>query len=189
MTLDEPFSDNRRMVKKGSQQHTKSNYNTLNHNPETINMNRRKFIEKHLKTEDVEEDVFRSPPNLEGLLTRKYKQSKPLNIFRAKVSRLNTSIHKNSFREDTSPYKTNTLSPNHSKRLKSEPAVRHTSVFTKKNNLDLYGYDYVKELGTGGYARVVLAKKLDQLRAGYFAVKIYDKEKTKQKSKVTNIPR
>lgn len=67
--------------------------------------------------------------------------------------------------------------------------MRYTSVFAKKSNFDLEGYDYVKDLGTGGYARVVLVKKLNTLKPGYFAVKIYDKEKTKQKSKVTNIPR
>ena len=41
----------------------------------------------------------------------------------------------------------------------------------------------------GGYARVVLVRKTCCQRPTYLAVKIYDKVKTKLKSKVTNIPR
>lgn len=47
----------------------------------------------------------------------------------------------------------------------------------------------MRELGTGGYARVVLARKTSCQRLTYLAVKIYDKVKTKLKSRVTNIPR
>lgn len=86
----------------------------------------------------MDNDDFKSPP-LEAMLTKKYNKSKPINTFRAKIHRLNTSVYKNSFKDD-SPYKTSTLSPDYSKRMKSEPAVKHTSVLSKKGNLDLQGY-------------------------------------------------
>lgn len=52
---------------------------------------------------------------------------------------------------------------------------------------DLVGYSYVKELGRGGYARVILCRHDDSNQ--YYAVKIYDKLLLESRSKISNIKR
>ena len=118
---------------------------------------------------------------------RREKRQKMLSTFRSRLGNMSPSVPRESMVVER-PYKLRYMSPDSHRKMKTDPAVS-LSPTMEILDVKIPGYDYIRDLGTGGYARVVLCRKEASQSSQHLAIKIYDKVKTKLKSKVTNISR